>query len=388
MDQFTLAEFAKNSENKEGADFTPEVQEAGIEQGSLIVSKLYNTMLGETTRVLRSWNEELVNVLTAAGMTPTAMSTEQLVNAFIRLVRDHSGGLQLGDLVPNTGTTTPIGRVLCNGQVLTACQTMFPDFYNYVINNTPYITMAEYDDQVSRFGQCGFCAVDGGNVRVPLITRPISGVSDISQTGQAISDTMRPITGYQNGILIHRNSSGDGGALFHDPSTWRELIGEDRHSVTVNRARIDSSRLGAAYSGTETRGKQVQYPYYIQVYTTATQQSLANVAELVDMLKYQNQLGIVTIESTGGMIELASGGLYNGTITSDTTFILPQVSDTTLLHQILLQLHIAADNVTINWGTTKYFNGEPASAAGYYNVIFEYDAVMGGWVAGQIEKVQ
>ena len=63
MDQNKLAEFAKSSENKEGQEFTTAVQEAGIAQGSLIVSRLFNTMLGDVTRVMKSWNEELVNVL-------------------------------------------------------------------------------------------------------------------------------------------------------------------------------------------------------------------------------------------------------------------------------------------------------------------------------------
>lgn len=88
MDSFNLAEFAKNSENKEDAGFTPAVQEAGIEQGSLIVSRLYNTMLGEVTRVLKSWNSELTKILTEAGITPSALSNEQLYTAINTLIQN------------------------------------------------------------------------------------------------------------------------------------------------------------------------------------------------------------------------------------------------------------------------------------------------------------
>ena len=76
MDQFKLAEFAKKSENKENpAVFTESVQENGIAQGTLIVSRLFNTMLGETTRVMKSWNAELVKVL------------EQLISSLLNLLK-------------------------------------------------------------------------------------------------------------------------------------------------------------------------------------------------------------------------------------------------------------------------------------------------------------
>ena len=88
MENFTLAEFAKDSENKEDSSFTPQVQEAGIEQGSLIVSRLYNTMLGEITRTLISWNEELTKVLTEAGITPSSLSNEQLYTAINTLIQN------------------------------------------------------------------------------------------------------------------------------------------------------------------------------------------------------------------------------------------------------------------------------------------------------------
>ena len=131
MDRLELAEFAKVSENKElPEEFTADVQEQGIEQGTLIVSKLYNTMLGAITRVMKSWDTELTSVLTAAGFTPSALTNTQLYNSIIKLIKDNTNGLQLGDIVPNAGTKTPLGRMLCNGQWIENCKDTFPDFYN------------------------------------------------------------------------------------------------------------------------------------------------------------------------------------------------------------------------------------------------------------------
>ena len=387
MDQLELAEFAKVSENKEDpSTFTETVQEQGIAQGSLIVSRLYNTMLGSITRVMKSWNTELVNVLDAAGINPSALTDEQLLAAILQLIKQNSNGLQLGDLIPNIGTVSPVGRALCNGQRLTNCQTVFPDFYTYVTTKTPYKTVGEWNAQVSVYGQCGYCAVDGADVILPLITRPISGVSNIDQTGQAILDTMRPIkgkAGTQPGL--------DGtyrleGAFTTDAGNVRVDEGSS-NSWNYPNLVLDSSRLGARYNGTETRGKQVQYPYYIQIYTAPSSQALVNTAELVDMLRYQNQVGITNLTQTSGNIPLASGGIYTLTLSGNTTFVLPTPEDKTLLNQILVQLNITAAAITVNWGTTNYFSGQPSTNIGHSNVIFEYDALLDAWVVGQIEKV-
>lgn len=384
MDQFKLAEFAKKSENKENpAVFTESVQEEGIAQGTLIVSRLFNTMLGETTRVMKSWNAELVKVLDAAGLTPTALSDEQLLSAFLTLIKKNSNGLQLGDLVPNIGTTSPLGRVLCNGQRLGNCKRIFPDFYDYVVKNTPFKTVAEWNAQVSKFGQCGFCAVDGDDVIVPLITRTISGVKDLSQTGQAVNDTMRPVN-----VLFTSLDRGDRGR-YQGPvaveGRWSSNIKSGKGDNWGTYLRVNTATMGAAYNGSETRGKCVQYPYYIQVYTGATSQGLADTAALVDLLKYQNQLGILPLPK-GNTVNLASGGIYSGAVNSDVTFILPAVTDKSLLNQILIQLDISGDP-KINWGTTNYFSGEPSTSAGNYNIIYEFDNLLNAWVVGQVEKV-
>lgn len=388
MDQITLAEFAKTSENKEGAEFTQAVQEAGIAQGSLIVSRLYNTMLGEITRVMKSWNAELVKVLQEAGINPTALSNEQLYSALIQLIKVNTNGLQIGDIIPNIGTTSPVGRVLCNGQRLVNCKGLFPDFYNYVKTKTPYKTVSEWNSQKNTYGQCGFCAIDGDDVIVPLITRPISGVSNLSQCGQAVQDTIRKMVGNVGRIHLPDRGSQECTAPFKATNIVHTGVGQDGDAPNQNYvAQLDTSTLGANFNGTETRGKQIQYPYYIQVYTGTIQQSLADTAVLVDMLKYQNQLGLVRISATGGNISLSAGGMYTLLLDSDANFVLPNVSDATLLSQIMIQLTIASENLNIDWGTTKYFNSNPSTSVGTYNVFYEYDVLNSVWVLGQIEKV-
>lgn len=392
MDNYNLYHFAKNTDNKEGADFTQEVQESGIPQGDLIVSKLFNTMLGETSRVLKSWTSELNNLLNEAGIIPSALSEEQILTAIKKIVKDNSVGFQLGDLVPNIGTTSPFGRMLCDGSRITNCKTLFPEFFDFVLTKTPYKTVAQWNAQKTQYGQCGFCAVEGNDVILPLITRTISGVTSLTQTGQAVNDTMRPITGDVckiNEYLNENDARWTNGAFYR-----RAYVGQGNgvkggSADGYTAIAIDTTRLGANYNGTETRGKAIQYPYYIQVYTGKTEESLVNVAELVNVIKYQNQLGLIFLTQTSGNIGLSNGGLYSLAIDGDTNFILPTVTDKSIFSQILVQLEIKESGLNVNFGTNVFFVSDDVSLEiGKYNLIFEYNIALDGWVMGQIAIVE
>lgn len=382
MDQYTKAEFAKNSENKEDpSSFTPAVREAGIAQGTIVYSKLYNTMLGELTKFSKSLSDELTNVLAEAGISPSDSSVTQILTAIKQIAKDNTSGVQVGDLVPNISNEAPIGRMVCDGTLVNNCRTLFPDFYQFVLTKTPFVTMSVYASQLNTYGQCGFCGVEGDNVRLPTITRPISGTSDLSLTGQAILDSMRPITGnfgnkVDNGVFD--------GAFTVGP--LRGYVGRFYRNDTAHTIAFDSARLGARYNGSETRGKQVQYPYSVVVYTTTMSQSLANVQELINLLRYQAQLGVQELPATSGTINLISGAIYKGVIDGATSFVLPTPTDNTLLNQILIQLEITSGGSITSWGTQKYLGDQPVAQEGQCNIIYEYDLISSEWFVGQVIK--
>lgn len=299
-------------------------------------------------------------------------------------------GLHVGDLLPNIGNEPPAGRMLCNGQRVTDCQTLYPEFYAYVLAKTFYKTVAEFNAQVAEYGQCGYPAVDGADVILPLITRPISGLNSVAQAGMAIHDTMRPITGTMrmggvNGgnigyVMTGAFAKGDyrvGPGGGQDGDAW---------DADTSIFKLDSSRLGANYSGSETRGKQVLYPYSVVVYTTIPDKATINVGELVALVKQQNQAGIEALPADSGSIELAAGGIYKGVLTGNTTFVLPQLTDNSLFAQITIQLQITGD-ITVDWGTNLYLGAEPTVSEGSYNVFYEYDALEEKWAVGSLTKV-
>lgn len=298
-------------------------------------------------------------------------------------------GLSVGDLVPNIGNQPPAGRMLCNGQRVVNCQTLYPEFYAYVLAKTAYKTVSEFNAIVSQYGQCGYPAVDGADVIVPLITRPISGVETLAQTGMPVLDSMRPITGTMQMGGVNGGSQGYQmtGAFVRGDYRIGPGGGQDGSAwdAETSRFKLDSGALGARYNGTETRGKQVLYPYSVVVYTTIPDKATVDVAELVALVKEQNQLGVQNLPASSGNITLASGGMYKGVLTGNAVFVLPTVSDNSNFNQILIQLEIQ-EGVTVNWGTTLYLGEEPSSSAGNYNVIFEYDAILEKWAVGSLVK--
>ncbi|MGN0024950.1 MAG: hypothetical protein ACI351_05905 [Candidatus Avelusimicrobium sp.] len=298
-------------------------------------------------------------------------------------------GLHVGDLLPNIGNEPPAGRMLCNGQRVTNCQTLYPEFYAYVLAKTSYKTVAEFNAQVAEYGQCGYPAVDGADVILPLITRPISGVNSVAQAGMAIHDTMRPITGTMrmggvNGgnigyVMTGAFAQGDyrvGPGGGQDGSAW---------DADTSIFKLDSSRLGANYSGSETRGKQVLYPYCVVVYTTIPDKATVDVDELVKIVKEENQLGVQTLPAQSGTIALKSGGIYTGEVTGPTVFQLPAVTDTSVYNQIIVQL-VIANGATVDFGTTYYLGEAPSNTAGAYSVIYEYDVIAQKWAVGSLSK--
>lgn len=293
-------------------------------------------------------------------------------------------GLHVGDLLPNMGKEPPAGRMLANGQIIQDCQTIYPEFYTYVVEKTNYKTFTEWQAEANEYGQCGYCGVQGADIRLPLITRPISGVNDVAQSGMAIHDTMRSLTGRFAGF--DRGDRGSYSGMFKVESRWSANVesgGSDDWGTIV---KADSAELGKNFSGGETRGKQVLYPYSVVVYTTIPDKATVDVGELVALVKQQNQVGIEELPAESGTIQLQSGGIYKGILTGDTTFELPQITDTSLFAQITVQLQIA-NEIDVDFGTDLYLGAAPSVSAGNYNVFYEYDAIEQKWAVGSLSKV-
>lgn len=98
------------------------------------------------------------------------------------------------------------------------------------------------------------------------------------------------------------------------------------------------------------------------------------------------QTPLTTVVETTGEITLEVNKIYTMSITDTTTFVLPETVNTNYFNQIKVIASITG-TPTINLGTTYYMNKtQPELEVGYYDIYFDYDNHLGGWVVGALSK--
>lgn len=109
-----------------------------------------------------------------------------------------------------------------------------------------------------------------------------------------------------------------------------------------------------------------------------------NKVDLIDGIqtkvdRLERASDVIEITAVDGNITLETK-IYRTNISSDTTFILPTIDDSTF-SQILVQADVS-DGVNIDFGTEYYFGSGYQGDAGKYNFIFEHNG--SDWVYGAL----
>ena len=98
------------------------------------------------------------------------------------------------------------------------------------------------------------------------------------------------------------------------------------------------------------------------------------------------QIPLNVISETSGVVTLDANKIYTMEITADTEFTLPEKVDTAFFNQIKVMAKIVG-TPTITWGTSYFVNKTaPELEEGVYDLYFDYDNHLGGWVVGAISK--
>ena len=102
------------------------------------------------------------------------------------------------------------------------------------------------------------------------------------------------------------------------------------------------------------------------------------------------QIAVVT-GATSGTINLTDNAITKITPTSSVTLVPPTITDTSILHQLVVQLDNRAEvsvtlsSVTTTFGANTAVPGS-TSLKGVFNIYYEYDAAISQWVVGVIKK--
>ena len=96
---------------------------------------------------------------------------------------------------------------------------------------------------------------------------------------------------------------------------------------------------------------------------------------------------ITAISATSGTVALNANTLYKMTISGATTFTLPSTVNTIKHNQIKMFLNLS-QVVTVNWGTSVFFNETAPDIAtvGTYCIYWDYDPNAGTWICGAMKE--
>ena len=98
------------------------------------------------------------------------------------------------------------------------------------------------------------------------------------------------------------------------------------------------------------------------------------------------QIPLNVISETSGVVTLSTNKIYTMEINADTEFTLPTEVNTNYFNQIKVMAKIVGTPV-ITWGTSYFVNKEaPELEEGVYDLYFDYDNHLAGWVVGAISK--
>lgn len=102
------------------------------------------------------------------------------------------------------------------------------------------------------------------------------------------------------------------------------------------------------------------------------------------------KIPVNAIAATSGTIQLVDNAVNTLSVATTATLQVPTVTDHTVLHQFVVQLHKTSSTGNVTTTATHYFGGGTTAPiiqnAGNYNLYFEYDERGRYWVMGAITK--
>ena len=179
---------------------------------------------------------------------------------------------KLGEIFIYAGTDIPDNSLPFDGQIISECDVIYPDFYTWVINNGKTITLEEYETTVSQYSQCGYFGLDTTTktVRLPKIKAFIQNAESVSEIGEVENAGLPNIngswtTGWLDAYIPTVNTSG---AIANKNLDAIEHIWEGSSTKVNNPYEVtfDASRANAIYGNSTTvTPDNVKYRYFIYI---------------------------------------------------------------------------------------------------------------------------
>lgn len=248
-------------------------------------------------------------------------------------------GVSIGTLLSYTGKDVPAGTLRPDGAVYNM-RAAFPDFYDWVVNCGPTVSLADY---ALVEGNCGYYGLDEstGTVRMPTITNGFVGAATAGQYGQAVQAGLPNITGFITYITSDGADANSGQYPTRGAFSWANVAYSSKSSLVSGTGsrdlNFDASFSSDIYGRSDTvTPSHVKYPWVIVVYNAAVSPSVAQAGEFIELLdgkadKAQldgkaDKTQLATVVAPGFVMPFAANSnpdgylLCNGAAVSRTTY--------------------------------------------------------------------
>jgi len=206
------------------------------------------------------------------------------------------GGLPIGAVFAFPSATPPAGAYLLNGQTIANCKTLYPKFYNWLINSgVRRVDEIGYEQEKTATGVCGaFVVSSNGSVRLPCIINGTVWGADSSNVGRSLAAGLPNITGTFSGVgqALHSTPSPATltGAFSRENTSNNPAdgvkVGNDSTAQRDDVFNFDASRSSDVYGKSDTvQPAAARFAWCIQVFNASTALSEQQSAQLASLLQ-------------------------------------------------------------------------------------------------------
>jgi len=179
------------------------------------------------------------------------------------------------DIFYSFSSIAPTGAYpLWTGETISHCKSLYPQFWKKINNlvktgNLVQVSSDEYENRLQKYGQCAGFYIDtlNGHIRLPKITKFISGIENLNEIAKEENSGLPNITGYGVWAFLNQISTASDSAVYGDNNAGRHV----RHTngsehFDTSRFVFDASRSNKIYgSSSIVQPPAVKLCLYIQV---------------------------------------------------------------------------------------------------------------------------
>lgn len=215
----------------------------------------------------------------------------------------------IGMIFPFASNVPPAGAYLLNGQTISSCQTLYPQFWEWVCAEATAGRLrtvednAAYDAELSAKGNCGAFVLNAGGVagavRLPSVEYGFVMGAPGPQIGQTLAAGVPNITGSFGAKQFTAYGDGWGeGAFYAENPSGNSAGGGSSGKTTV--FYLDASRSSSVYGNSTTvQPPAVRFPYCIQVYHATSPLSEQQAAQLASEMQIRADTSLSNLTDNG-----------------------------------------------------------------------------------------